>query len=101
MISVKTINKNEVVNLSFKFHNGCEVSVALGNGSYSRPPGNHGLSPSRHSVEVAVFNENEDFITRRVYQELFQRDIHDDVVASVTSDELAKVMAFVQAYPAK
>jgi len=98
MIKVIT-RRDEVVNQIFTFNNGWTVSVALGNGSYSSPRGHQGLNPERHSVEVAVLDNNEDLETRWVYENLYNRDIGDDVTRGVTSNELAEVMAYVARLP--
>lgn len=95
MIRVIT-RRDEVVNQIFTFNNGWTVSVALGNGSYSSPRDHQGLNPERDSVEVGVFDNNDNFATRWVYENLYARDIGDDVTGGVTSDELAEVMAYVR-----
>tara|TARA_B100000959_G_C14648973_1_gene487546 strand:- start:207 stop:578 length:372 start_codon:yes stop_codon:yes gene_type:complete len=97
---IKIITRHdEVVNQIFTFNNKWTVSVSIGRGSYSHPKGHQGLNPERSSVEVAVFDNNDNFETCWVYENLFNRDIGDDIVGGVTSNELAKVMNFVADMP--
>ena len=83
------------------FDNGYTVSVQFGPGHYCENYDRDFMEPSAANywksgnAEVAVLDDNWDFVTRNVI------DDGDDVLPSVTPNELAKIIATVSAWPAQ
>jgi hypothetical protein len=76
---------------STKFDNGFEISVIAGEFAYSTPRENS-LNPDFFSAfEVAIFNDEGEFVT----QDFFQ-DINDDVMGWQTRADINTIMMVVQ-----
>lgn len=74
-----------------KFDNGFEISVIAGQFAYSTPRENS-LDPDFFSAfEVAIFNDEGEFVT----QDFFQ-DINDDVMGWQTRADINTIMMVVQ-----
>ena len=76
---------------STKFDNGFEISVIAGQFAYSTPRENS-LDPDFFSAfEVAIFNDEGEFVT----QDFFQ-DINDDVMGWQSRADINTIMMVVQ-----
>lgn len=76
---------------STKFDNGFEISVIAGQFAYSTPRENS-LDPDFFSAfEVAIFNDEGEFVT----QDFFQ-DINDDVMGWQTRADINTIMMVAQ-----
>ena len=74
-----------------KFDNGFEISVIAGQFAYSTPRENS-LDPDFFSAfEVAIFNDEGEFVTRDFFQ-----DIEDDVMGWQSRADINTIMMVVQ-----
>ena len=101
MISVRSNelpNRSEVSNVRFTFANGHAVSIGVSAFHYCSPRTQQGLNPERERVELAVILSNGEWGTREAVNEVLGFDPGDDVAASLTADEVARIIAHVQCW---
>ena len=85
-------------NVQFTFENKWMISIAISEFAYCTPRKDWVAdSDGWSAVEVAVFDEDGDFITKQIFLEIFpdQEPLHDDVAACVSTDDLAEIMCEV------
>ena len=91
------VEHNRLFNgFSMTFDNGVSVSVQFGSFNKCTPADSNGFSPN---AEVAVFGgaiPNSEWLTKKVWSELFGVELNDDVAAFVSPDEVADVIAFAK-----
>lgn len=83
-----------------KFSNNIIMSVMFDGFSYCKNKGieslvgNHGSETLKcENAEVAFINdETQEFLTMDIYKTTFEKELNDDVVGYVSSDDLAKMI---------
>ena len=79
------------VGASHTFNNGITISVQAGSGIYSTPKENLTSSDEYSSFEVAMWDEDREWVTRD-----FLFDYHDDVLGWKSRDEINALMLLIQ-----
>ena len=79
------------VGATHTFDNGITISVQAGSGNYSTPRENLSSSDNFVSFEVAVWDEDGDFVTKD-----FVPDINDDVIGWQGRGEISFLMVKIQ-----
>lgn len=88
------------------FPNNITVSVQFGPGNYCDNHNTESIwnNPSGIykciNAEVAIIDSsNGNWLTKQCWQEVFNEEIYDDVVGYVTSEQIAKVIAWASTQP--
>jgi hypothetical protein len=79
------------VGATHTFNNGITISVQAGSGIYSTPKENLTSSDEYSSFEVAMWDEDREWVTRD-----FLFDYHDDVLGWKSRDEINALMLLIQ-----
>jgi hypothetical protein len=94
-----TLNKG----FQIKFSNGYEVSVQFGSGNYCSNQ-NDTMGTMDHlkdqvteskTAEIAVFDQNHNFVTERIYKLVYNEELYDQVVGYVNADQIADLISIV------
>jgi hypothetical protein len=75
------------------FQNGYSMSVIAGQMAYCNPRQNLEDPQEYLTYEIAIFNEDDDFVTQR-----FTDEANDDVCGWLTKDEINEIMQKVAQY---
>jgi len=102
MISVITgqygkLENAEVTNISITI-NSYRVSIGVAKGHYCSPRESQGMNPERSQVEVCVIDNDGEYATKEIFQKTFpnNKTIYDDVAPFVTTNDLIKVLSFIE-----
>jgi len=102
MISVITrqygkLENAEVTNISITI-NSYRVSIGVAKGHYCSPRECQGINPERQQVEVCVIDNDGEYATKEIFQKTFpnNKTIYDDVAPFVTTNDLIKVLSFIE-----
>lgn len=77
------------------FDNGYTVSCCIGSKNYCDNRGIYNAEHTCNNCELAVWDENRQWKTRQIFEQLGLGSLADDVAANVDPTTVAEVMAYV------
>ena len=86
----------EITNISITI-NSYRISIGIAKSHYCSPREFQGMNPEKEKVEVCVIDKEGQYATKEIFEKALEEGmIHDNVAAFVKTNDLIKVLSFIE-----